>query len=604
MPNLVDVAKAVKHRSTFPLSFQHGTTMDFGKTAVIHSKELMPGDKLDIDVDVMCQLAPLVVPTMGSVNLYLRGFFAPYRFVWKHWESFFMRKDHPDGSLKFCNHVPVLNTNTIWSLISNPDKDYSTRVEAPTQYDYAIGNVLYKLTYKGRAVVSLLLGLGYPFSVGDSNHSEDFSFLPLLSLVKVFRDYYVNPNYDYTNIDAILDADMLTDNSSSYWECDTETFEKCIEFVMFGWFESDIFTSAWASPEDIGYSQKYSNKKYTTIIDYYNNSGEVYTGENDVYQGNNTSYGWNATFLDPTSGVISQVGLNLLKSVRNMVLRRSVSGARYIDQLLSRFGIRLNNNEARRSVFIGTYEVPTQISRIDATSAGEATFPDGGTLRTALGDYTGRGFMKTEGNSGHFSYENNNNDFGHLLFIAHLFPRTAYYQGAKPENNHIHFEDFFNPDLEDIGNAPIPQNVVFDDYISPGQRNNNGVFGYAPNYFEYKSQLDYLTGDFRFKSVNSQLKSFQLMRELKDPEGDPDTQGVPAVLGEEFQKADQMSMRQFNRMFLTQTDDADHFITSFWFNVTATRNCNSLGNSLVAELNEHGNDVGDLIKVRPNGKYF
>lgn len=600
MPNLVDVAKAVKHRSTFPLSFQHGTTMDFGKTAVIHSKELMPGDKFDINVDVMCQLAPLVVPTMGSVNLYLRGFFAPYRFVWKHWESFFMRKDHPDGSLKFCNHVPVLNTNTIWSLISNSDKDYSVHVESGQAYDFEINKVYYKLTYKGRAAVSLLLGLGYPFSVGDSNHSEDFSFLPLLSLVKVFRDYYVNPNYDYTNIDAILDADMLTDNSVSYWECDSDTFEKCIEFVMFGWFESDIFTSAWASPEDIGYSQKYSNAYYPLNID--DVAGA--TTSNDVYPGEKLEYGWSTTLLDSQNGGISQVGLNLLKSVRNMVLRRSVSGARYIDQLLSRFGIRLNNNEARRSVFIGTYEVPTQISRIDATSAGEATFPDGGTLRTALGDYTGRGFMKTEGNSGHFSYENNNNDFGQLLFIAHLFPRTAYYQGAKPENNHIHFEDFFNPDLEDIGNAPIPQNVVFDSYNYSGERQNGGVFGYAPNYFEYKSQLDYLTGDFRFNSVNSQLKSFQLMRELKDPVDGPDAQGVPAVLSEEFQKADQMSMRQFNRMFLTQTDDADHFITSFWFNVTATRNCNSLGNSLVAELNEHGNDVGDLIKVRPNGKYF
>lgn len=608
-PNVLNIAKAQKHRSTFPLDFQHLTTMDIGKTSILHSMEVMPNDEIDIDLSCVTQLAPLVVPTMGQVQLYVRAFFVPFRFTWKHWEEFFANLSHAKGKTASIQSVPLINSRTIFDVLARGSKyatyseDTNVKKDFYQTTEYGIGIILNPL---GRLVYQVLLGLGYSVSPvfaidGVTYHTEDFSALPLLALAKVFRDYYVNPNYDYVDIDSILDGDFLTGSDR---ELSDEVFETLIDFVSFGWFENDLFTSAWANPEQVGYTTSYKeqniNVELNDIDDIFS---QVKSPSSNGLQGITNSI--------QNDNVITQRGLNVLKSIYNFSLRQAAAGVRYVDQLLARFGIRMPENEARRALFLGSTIFDTQISRVDATSAGESTI-EGVTHTSSLGDFSGRGVMT---GNGHFHFKNDKNDFGMLIFVAHMMPRTSYYQGVKPHVNHIHFNDFFNPDLEDIGNAPIRNNEVFDDWKSTSHyvNDNNsdvqyikGVFGFAPNYYDYKSQQSYLSGDFRLESKNAELKAFQLMRTLttENDEGVFSDTVSKAVLNEQFQKFNIKNVVDYNRIWLTQSNDADHFICSFVFKVRATRDCNSLGNSLLAELNMHGNDVGDLVKVRPNGKYF
>ena len=585
-PNVLNVAKAIKHRSTFPLDFQHLTTMDFGKTTVLHAMELVPGDEIDIDLSCVSQLSPLIVPTMGECNLYVRAFFVPFRFVWKDWEEFFSQFSHRKGSTSSLNSVPNVSDLALWQFFTS-DRGLLEPVGTGDEFDFTTGDVNYKLTYKGRLIYQILLGLGYvlyPCSV----RRKYFSTLPLLCLAKIFRDYYVNPNYDYVTIDNLL-------NNES-WESGTliENVSSLLDFVAFGWFEGDLFTQAWANPETVGYSSVFQTQSVNVFSE---DNLESITGPT-------------STIADAISGIFNsdneahftERGLNILKQIYNFSLRQAASGARYVDQLLSRFGIKLNENEARRSHFIGSTMFDTQISRVDATGAGTNTETGNS---SSLGEFAGRGILT---GNGHFHYENKHNDFGMLIFVAHLMPRTNYYQGTKPAVNHLQFNDFFNPDLEDIGNAPIRQMEVFADWtdidiVNQDAATFDGVFGFAPNYYDYKSQQSYLSGDFRCKTLNKELESFQLFRTLCSPRA-PEQGSTPAELNENFQKFNERNVTDWNRIFLNQSNAADHFICSFVFRQRVTRNMNSLGNSLLAELNEHGNDVGDIIKVRPNGKYF
>lgn len=585
-PNVLNVAKAVKHRSTFPLDFQHLTTMDFGKTTVLHAMELVPGDEIDIDLSCVSQLSPLIVPTMGECNLYVRAFFVPFRFVWKDWEEFFSQFSHRKGDTSSLGVVPYVYDLTLWNYFVNTS-GLMSMVATAAEYDFTDGDHRYKLTYKGRLIYQILLGLGYTL-YPTSMKRKYFSILPILSLVKLFRDYYVNPNYDYVTIDNILC------NESWTTECQVDQLSDMLDFVAFGWYEGDLFTQAWANPETVGYSDIFKTQQI--LVDSEGPNTETLFGPTGTIRDSITGH-----FADPMqSPNITERGLNILKQIYNFSLRQAASGARYVDQLLSRFGIHLNENEARRSHFIGSTMFDTQISRVDATSAGTD-----GINTSALGDFAGRGIMS---GNGHFHYENKHNDFGMLIFVAHLMPRTNYYQGVKPAVNHIEFNDFFNPDLEDIGNAPIRQSEVFADWTDIDILNQdastlNGVFGFAPNYYDYKSQQSYLSGDFRCKTLNKELESFQLFRTLCSPNA-PEQGTTPAELNENFQKFNERNVTDWNRIFLNQSSDADHFICSFIFRQRVTRNMNSLGNSLLAELNEHGNDVGDIIKVRPNGKFF
>lgn len=585
-PNVLNVAKAVKHRSTFPLDFQHLTTMDFGKTTVLHAMELVPGDKIDIDLSCVSQLSPLIVPTMGECNLYVRAFFVPFRFVWKDWEEFFSQFSHRKGSTSAFNSVPNLFDLELWQYFIS-DRGLVEIIPDDREYDFIDDQHRYKLTYKGRLIYQILLGLGYtlyPCSI----RRKYYSALPLLCLVKLFRDYYVNPNYDYVTIDNYLNNESWT---QSLLIADISAM---LDFVAFGWYEGDLFTQAWANPETVGYSDVYKTQSISVVSEGLNLEdiyGPTGTISDSITKRNSSPI---------ESPDITQRSLNILKQIYNFSLRQASSGARYVDQLLSRFGIKLNENEAKRSHFIGSTIFDTQISRVDATSAGTD-----GTNTSALGDFTGRGILS---GNGHFHYENKHNDFGMLIFVAHIMPRTNYYQGVKPAVNHLNFNDFFNPDLEDIGNAPIRQIEVFADWNNIDVLNQDaptldGVFGFAPNYYDYKSQQSYLTGDFRCKTLNKDLESFQLFRTLCSPRA-PEQGATPAELNENFQKFNERNVTDWNRIFLNQSNDADHFICSFMFRQRVTRYMNSLGNSLLAELNEHGNDVGDIIKVRPNGKYF
>lgn len=596
-PNQINVAKAVKHRSTFPLDFQHLTTMDFGKTNILHTMEVMPNDELDFDVSSLVQLAPMIVPSMGQVNLTVRAFFVPYRFVWNNWEEFISTMRHAKGSLSSLTKVPTISSYLITQYFTDVQYGNSVLVGTEETADFTIADMeggRFRFTYKGRLHYQILLGLGYTLTLA-LNPAEDvpLSAMPLLSLAKIFRDYYVNPNYEYTAIDEILYHDF-NDSSPSL---NISALSKLLDFVSFAWFENDLFSSAWKNPESAQYSRVFNDIAVAPTPYDSDLSSNMVIGASGTSSVSVSQYG--------ISDSVSQIGLSLLKSVRNFVLRRSASGARYVDQMLSRFGINLPNNEAKRATFIGSYEVSPRITRVDATAAGSAQFPDGNTLRTALGDYSGRGDMA---GNGHFHFVNDKNDFGVIVFVAHMMPRTSYYQGIKPHTRHINYADFFDADREDCGMTPIPNMDLLANSADFANENEyriskdflQGVFGFAPYGFDYKSQTDYLSGDFRCNSLNVPLKAFSLMREL-----DIDTVGeTPVVLDENFQKANEDNISQFNRIFLTSSNDADHFICSFLFKVRATRDCNSLGNSILAELNEHGNDVGSLVKVRPNGKFF
>lgn len=593
-PNQLLIPKAQKTFSNFPLDTKTLTTSDFGKTQIPFCTELVPNDTFDINVDVLSQLAPMVVPTMGSVKLYTRAFFVPYRFVWRFWEDFFSQKQQSSDGSSVPNYVPRLASSTISSVFFNITNGLVTQLasDAPT-YDYSDinGSVRYNLTYKGRLWQSILHNLGYSiFPEHSGDQIQFYSALPLLCLVKVFRDYYVNPNFNYRNIDILL--------NSAINSMDNNQFITALDFVSYGWFGSNLFTSAWANPEDIGYSELYKSQSLEVPM----------TPDQPNFIGKSTDVGYTWYNIDSSqqaSGSITQFGLNLLKSLRNFTLRQNIAGGRFVDQLLSRFGIKLDDNETKRAFFIGSFVSDTQISRVDATAAGTD-----GSGTSQLGDFTGRGVL---GGNGHFHFENRKNDFGMLFVISHLIPDDDYYQGVKPHVNRVAFHDFFNPDFENIGLAPIPYNEVFNDFtdatdhaMDSAEYSYDSVFGYAPNYYGYKTQQCTLSGDFRVNHLNAELESFQLFRKLLPASftGINAKYGIPALLNEKFMRADKEGVAPYDRIFLDQSDDADHFIMSYFFKIRASRPMNSIGTSLLQDLKEHGNDVGDLVKVRPNGKYF
>lgn len=619
MPNKVALPTSVRNHANISLNGVNLTTMDFGTTNVGYFQEILPNDSIEGKINTFVQLSQLIVPTMGSATLYSRAFFVPYRFVWNAWESFASNKPYHKGNILI--GTPYVNPRVLSSFMfpysgdTVPSPGYSTPmyevVDGNTAYDFLVGfipnpqdatktvNARVRLTPFARDVYSMLRSIGYvvqPFAapVVSYINNNGVSALPLLALAKIFRDYYVNPNYQYEDID-----ELLTKGSS--YSIKVSDLQLIFTFVHYAWYQSDIFTSAWASPEQVAYTPDFY--KTIEIVNQISNTPDVksYIDSPDSSIGNLVtrlkSYAGSAVSAD-----IAQQALNTLKAVRNIVIRQNAAGGRYIDQMLAKYGIRLDPNESRFSQFVGYGESKLNISRVDATAAGS----DGVNV-SALGDFTGRGTMSGDGS---FRFTADKNDFGCLIVLNHIIPDTHYYQGQNPQLLHREMVDFWNGDLETVANAPIPYSALYGQYVNCtdylADKNDDSlesVFGFHANYWENKIGRDILSGDFLLGSRNTELDSFHMFRKLAPASSRADA-GNAAVLSPQFQQMTDDNIRSYVKIFNETSNFNCHFIVHQYFDVNANRTVYPLQETLVHELKEHGDSVGSLVNIRPNGQYF
>lgn len=620
MPNKVSVPTSVRNHSNISLNGINLTTMDFGVTNVGYFQEILPNDHVEGNINTFVQLSQLIVPTMGHAKMYSRAFFVPYRFVWNAWEDFASNKMLHKNNL--ISTVPWISNRNLsdfffpYSGSSVPDDGYSTAmytvVGLNEAYDFNVGfavnpqdstrtvNAHVVLTPFARDCYSMLRSIGYSVnplasSVNTMVSEEKYSALPLLALLKIYRDMYVNPNYEYQDVD-----ELLTKGSS--YHVNVVDLTTIMTFCHYAWYTPDVFTSAWASPEEVGYTPNFY--KIVQIVNSITDDSD-YLDETITSARNSGGADIITTIksrVDSSFDYTSQQGLNILKAVRNIVMRRNAAGGRYIDQMLSQYGIRLSPNEARFTQFVGFGESDLNISRVDATAAGS----DGVNV-SALGDFTGRGTMS---GNGHFEFDVDNNDFGCLIVLNHIVPDTHYYQGINPQLLHMTKEQFWNGDLETVANAPIPYSALYGQYKDvalllrdKAQDFLGSVFGFSANYWENKIGRDILSGDFLLGSRNTELDSFHMFRTLAPASNNADA-GNAAVLSPQFQQMTDDNIKSYVKIFNETSNFNCHFIVHQHFDVNVNRTVFPLQETLVHELKEHGDAVGSLVTVRPNGQYF
>lgn len=97
MANFLDktqVNTAITDNTKLDLGHQLITTADFMQLQPVFTKEMVPGEKLDVNVETFARLNPLPVPTFGRSSMRLRSFFVPYRTVFRGWNDFITDSVH------------------------------------------------------------------------------------------------------------------------------------------------------------------------------------------------------------------------------------------------------------------------------------------------------------------------------------------------------------------------------------------------------------------------------------------------------------------------------------------------------------------------------
>lgn len=437
-------------RNKFSLSHHKLLTCNMGELIPIGLIEVLPGDSMQMATSALVRCSPLLTPVMHPVDVRIHHWYVPHRLVWTDWENFIT--GGPDG-----NNASV----------------------APT---ISTGG-------SGVAVSSLADYLGIPTGVA----SKSYSALPTRGYQMIWRDWYRDQDLETApTIDLTDGADTTT----------TTTLQNC------DW-EKDYLTSArpWEQ-KGPSISIPLGSTAPVTGIGIVGSSptigaqATVREGSSDVAYANaaalrdgaanNTFYAKlsSATaatarpqiFADLSSATAANVNqLREAFALQRYEEARARYGSRYTEYLRY-LGVRSSDARLQRPEYLGGGRNTIQFSEVlqtGGTSAG---------AQTGVGNLAGHGLAATRSNRFRRFFE----EHGYIHSFMSIRPKTMYIQGLRKTFSRATKEDYWQKELEHIGQQEVLNQEVYLAHTTP-----TGTFGYQDRYDEYRREESWVSGEFR-----------------------------------------------------------------------------------------------------------
>ena len=476
MANIFNSVKLKRpRRNVFNLSYESKLTVNAGELVPIMCKPVVPGDKFRVNTEMLVRLAPLVAPMMHRVNVFTHYFFVPNRLVWNQWEDFITKGvDGTDApafpTLKLPSTVDTANGHrffgdgSLWDYLGLPSLNQ-------------IGNA----TFQTQSPNGVKAPAGY-----------EVSALPFRDYLLIYNEYYRDQNLtseiefsrDGGSIEAITTNPLLMLRRRA-WEKDY--FTSALPWVQRG-PEVTVPVSGAGGSMDV-------ELKSTAADQYFVSSSDSRpTGNLEVvngvlyatHQSSSTSVG---AFLSPNNFQVNVdemgVSINDLRTsnaLQRWFERNARSGSRYIEHILSHFGVRSADARLQRPQFLGGGRVPVSVSEVLQTSSTDETSPQANMAGHGISASVNHGFTR------YFE------EHGYIIGIMSVMPRTGYQQGVPRDFRKFDNMDFYFPEFAHLGEQEIKNEEL---YLNQYDADNSGTFGYTPRYAEYKYSLNEAHGDFR-----------------------------------------------------------------------------------------------------------
>ncbi|QCS36469.1 major capsid protein [Capybara microvirus Cap3_SP_407] len=565
----VSIKSAKKARNVFDMSCTHLTTLNIGQIVPIYTQQLIPGDEITIDESYFARLAPLPVPTYGMAELRTAAFFCPYHNVSKYADTFLSGEKYYNGTVA---SLPAMSQLTIDLLfVDNPSQMY-VQDATEASCDFAVktssGFLYSKLKPYGKYVYKILRSLGYAVSPNLSNDGNNQPYqtqaakqlnpLPLLTFFRCYNDFMSRSlKYSVSPLSTFIES--LRSGSTNL--IDYQHLHLAFSSIYLTYDES-LFTSAWQN-----ISQPY-NSSLQEVSPFTKLNSITGGFDSAVYSG---QYGQFFSTVDSSvSHSISERSLRYITAFAEYIRRNNYSGSKYVDILLSRFGIKVSDYDEQFAKCLGTRSFPLTIGDITNTAAVSED-----NVGQFLGSYAGKGILSGQG-----GYAFQSKDYGSFIILAWIAPKVTYYQGVDREVLKREVSDFYTPEYDGQGMTPITfwelgrrPDKKFSTTVDPYQ-----VFGFSERYYEMRNPINRITGDFSLLGTNASYDSWHYGRDMTTiydsqevAQGDNVTQYNP-------------SSKEWNRIFVDTNVDVDHFFVNSSFKVTMMRNI--MNNNQVTMLGE------------------
>lgn len=444
-------------RSKFSLSNGKLLSCDMGELVPINLVEVLPGDSIQQSTSCLVRCAPLLAPVMHRADVRIHHWYVPNRLIWEDFED-------------FITGGPTGTDASVYPTITMPPSG-------------------------GAAIGSLADYLGIPVGV----NSLEVSALPFRAYAMIYNEWYR---------DQDLQTELVVDEGSGP-DTTTSTLLKNI-----GW-EKDYFTSSrpWeqkgpaitiplgtradvkglgvfgtVNPITAGQAVRESDGTDPTYP-----FSSLVTGDDIALKlTSNTGATTRPDLYADLTGA-SAVTINILReamALQRFEEARARYGSRYTEYLRY-LGIRSSDARLQRPEYLGGGKTTLQFSEVLQTA--EGTSP--------VGEMRGHGISALRTNRYRRFFE----EHGYVITLLSVRPKTVYTQGLPKTWNRRSKEDFFQRELQHIGQQEILNKEIYAAHASP-----NNTFGFQDRYDEYRRAESSVAGEFR----DSVLDYWHMAREF------------------------------------------------------------------------------------------
>lgn len=438
-------------RSKHSLSHYKLLTGLMGKLIPCGWFEVLPGDSIQMVTSCLMRFAPMLAPVMHPVQVRIHHFFVPYRLLWEDWEVFITGGSDGlgDGAVFPYRDVAIAAVGSLEDYLGlRADAvGYASSARVSAMPFRAYGKIFNEF-YRDQDLVA---AVPEPVTGGADGVTR------VLQNIAWEKDYFTSARpWTQKGPEVTLPlgnmAPVVGDSSSN----------NAVRFAQSPTGAANLFLGRTDA---------------TTAADYLTNA----SGSGNVYWGDGV--GDTGLFADLTAATAANVNdVRRAFALQRYQEARAQYGSRYTEYLRY-LGIRSSDARLQRPEYLGGGKATIAFTEVLQT--GPDTSDDG------VADLKGHGISALRTRRFRRFFE----EHGLVMSLLSVRPKTIYSDGLHRSWLRFTKEDFFQKELERIGQQEVFDNEIYLDGNNSGTAET--VFGYQDRYSDYRHHPSSVAGDFR-----------------------------------------------------------------------------------------------------------